>query len=317
MIGSSLPEPYAPRVMSALEAQVAEYLSYCAVERNLSRNTVAAYRRDLASYVEHLHSLGRSDLAEVQAGDIATFLAVRTTEDGQALQASSVARLVASVRGLHRFGLRERWLQVDVAKEQQVPTPAKRLPKALTIDEVVALIESADTSTPIGLRARALTDLLYSTGARISEALALDVDDVAGDERVVVVRGKGDKQRLVPIGSMARASLDAYITRGRPTLLSGGSGTPALFVNERGQRLSRQSAAGDLADLRRRANLAPHVSPHVLRHSFATHLLSGGADIRSVQELLGHASVATTQIYTKVSIEQLREVYLQAHPRAR
>lgn len=278
-----------------------------------------SYRRDLSLYVEHLSAFDVQELSAVTSEQVADFLRSQSvgSPDRHGLKASSVARIAASVRGLHRFGLREHWIRVDVAKEQRTPATARRLPKALSVEEVVALIECADTTTNFGLRARALADLLYSTGARVSEALALDIDDLASDERVVVVRGKGNKQRLVPIGSMARASVDAYVTRGRPALLANGSGTPALFVNDRGERLARQSAAADLADLRRRAHISSPVSPHVLRHSFATHLLSGGADIRVVQELLGHASVATTQIYTKVSVDQLREVYLHSHPRAR
>lgn len=304
---------------SVLEQQVDEYLAHCAVERNLSANTMLSYRRDLGLYVEYLVATSVADLGDVSAEMVGNFLRTKSIGDADrpGLKPSSVARLAASIRGLHRFALRERWVRVDVAREQRTPMAERRLPKALSIDEVVRLIESADTSSPLGLRARALADLLYSTGARISEALALDLDDVASDERVVVVRGKGDKQRLVPIGSMARASVDAYLTRGRPALLANGPGTSALFVNDRGHRLARQSAAADLADLQRRAHIESRVSPHVLRHSFATHLLTGGADIRVVQELLGHASVATTQIYTKVSVEQLREVYLRSHPRAR
>lgn len=304
---------------SVLDQQIGEYLAFCSVERNLSANTVLSYRRDLALYAEFLGRAGARDLEAVTAEMAADFLREQSmgTAERSGLKPTSVARIAASIRGLHRFGLRERWIKVDVAKEQRTPSAPKRLPKALTVDEVVALIDSADTATPLGLRARALADLLYSTGARVSEALALDIDDIGADERVVVVRGKGDKQRLVPIGSMARESVDAYLTRGRPALVAAGSGTAALFVNEKGQRLGRQSAAGDLAELQRRAHIPSHVSPHVLRHSFATHLLSGGADIRVVQELLGHASVATTQIYTKVSVEQLREVYLMAHPRAK
>ncbi len=303
---------------SALQLHIDEYIAYCAVERNLSANTVQAYRRDLALYADFLASRSINDLRSIEQDHVSAFL--RTQQIGDAsrppLKASSIARIAASVRGLHRFALRERWVLVDVAKEERTPSPPQRLPKALSVEEVVLLIESADTASPLGLRARALADVLYSTGARISEALSLDLDDVSGDERVVVVRGKGDKQRLVPIGSMARDSIDAYLTRGRPKLLAGGAGTPALFVNDRGKRLGRQSAAADLEELERRAGITSHVSPHVLRHSFATHLLSGGADIRVVQELLGHASVATTQIYTKVSVDQLREVYLQTHPRA-
>lgn len=319
MTGSSAPEPYAARVATALDGQIAEYLAFCAVERNLSANTVSSYRRDLALYSGYLGNAGVTDLAAVAGSNIEAFLHLLASgHDGRlAMKASSIARIVASIRGLHRFALRERWITFDVARDQHAPIPSRRLPKALSIEDVVRLIEAADPATAIGMRTRALVELLYSTGARISEALSLDLDDVTGDVRIAVVRGKGDKQRLVPIGAPARAALDAYLTRARPALLSSGRGTPALFVNERGQRLTRQSAAGDLAELGRRARLDHHVSPHVLRHSFATHLLSGGADVRAVQELLGHASVTTTQIYTKVSVEQLREVYLQAHPRAR
>lgn len=303
---------------NALQRHVDEYIAYCAVERNLSANTVLSYRRDLALYTDFLAVQFIDDVRLIEQGHVSAFLRMQQSGDGSrpALKASSVARIAASVRGLHRFALRERWVLVDVAKEERTPSPPQRLPKALSIEEVAALIDSADTTTPIGLRARALADVLYSTGARISEALNLDLDDVSGDERVVVVRGKGDKQRLVPIGSMARDSINAYITRGRPILLAGGAGTSALFVNDRGRRLGRQSAAADLGELQRRACITSQVSPHVLRHSFATHLLSGGADIRVVQELLGHASVSTTQVYTKVSVDQLREVYLQTHPRA-
>ena len=303
---------------SALQLHVDEYIAYCAVERNLSANTVQSYRRDLALYVDFLASRSIEDVRSIEQGHVSAFLRAQQTGDAvrPSLMASSVSRIAASVRGLHRFALRERWVLVDVAREERTPSPPQRLPKALSVEEVALLIDSADITTPLGLRARALADLLYSTGARISEALNLDLDDVSGDERVVVVRGKGDKQRLVPIGSMARDSVDAYITRGRPMLLASGAGTAALFVNDRGQRLGRQSAAADLGELERRAGITSHVSPHVLRHSFATHLLSGGADIRVVQELLGHASVSTTQIYTKVSVDQLREVYLQTHPRA-
>lgn len=302
-----------------LDAQVGEYLAHCAVERNLSRNTVTSYRRDLTVYLEYLTAAGVHDLGAVDGELAGAFLRWLSagSDDRPALKASSVARVAASVRGLHRFGLHERWYGVDVTRDLRAPQPARRLPKALSLDEVTRLIDAADTGTPLGLRARALADLLYSTGARVSEALALDVDDVARDARVVKVRGKGGKQRLVPIGSMARASIDAYLTRGRPALVAAGTGTPALFVNERGKRQTRQSAGADVEALRRRAGISAVVSPHVLRHSFATHLLSGGADIRVVQELLGHASVATTQIYTKVSLEQLREAYLQSHPRAR
>ena len=297
---------------NALRGQIEEYLSFCSVERNLSRNTMAAYRRDLARYADHLESLGCQDLADVDEAMVTTFV----HELSPAQAAASIARIAASIRGLHRFALRERWVRVDAAKPVAVPASHQRLPKALSVEDVTRLIEAGDPATALGLRGMALADLLYSTGARVSEALALDLDDVRRDEAVLVVRGKGNKQRLVPLGSKARASIDAYLTRGRPQFSTHGAGTPALFVNERGGRLSRQSAGADIAALAVRAGIAHPVSPHVLRHSFATHLLRGGADIRVVQELLGHASVATTQIYTKVTVEQLRDAYLRAHPRA-
>ena len=301
-----------------IQQQIDEYLSYCAVERNLSQHTVHAYRRDLGRYADFLQQRGIADLVDVTEGVLAEFqIALATGGDGGgALTATSIARTTAAVRGLHRFGIRERWIGADVTRGITTPTAARKLPKALTIDEVERLIDATDQATSIGLRTRALVELLYSSGMRISEALALDVDDLSFDDRVVRVRGKGNKQRLVPIGGHARSALDAYLVRSRPHFASRGKGSPALFLNERGARLSRQSAWGDLETLAKTAELSHKVSPHSLRHSFATHLLNGGADIRVVQELLGHASVTTTQIYTKVSVEALREIYTRAHPRA-
>ena len=313
MIGSSVAEPYAVQMRPLVEQQFEEYLAYCSVERNLSRHTVAAYRRDLREYVSYLLAQDCHSLALVPE-----MLVVQYVQELSGRQAAtSVARAAASIRGFHRFGLRERWVTVDVAHDVATPAPGKRLPKALDVDDVERLIESGDPGSPLGLRAMALADLLYSTGCRVSEALALDLDDVTGDVGVLRVRGKGNKERLVPLGRKARATIDAYVSRGRPALLLNGKGTPALFVNERGGRLSRQSAGADIDELARRAAVTAHVSPHVLRHSFARHLLRGGADVRVVQELLGHASVATTQIYTRVTVDQLRDVYAQAHPRAR
>lgn len=298
--------------------QIDEFLAFCAVERNLSVHTVAAYRRDLRRYAEFLTSRGITTLADVTDSLLADFqIALATGRDtGEALTASSIARTTAAVRGLHRFGVRERWIGADITRGISTPTMSRKLPKALTVEEVERLIAAADITSAIGLRTKALVELLYSSGTRISEALALDVDDLSFDDRVVRVRGKGNKQRLVPVGGPARAALDAYLVQGRPAFAVRGKGTPALFLNERGARLSRQSAWGDLESLATIAKLSHKVSPHALRHSFATHLLNGGADIRVVQELLGHASVTTTQIYTKVSVEALREIYTRAHPRA-
>lgn len=303
---------------TGLLQQIDEYLSYCAVERNLSSHTVQAYRRDLERYAQFLGTKRVSAVADIAPEMLAEFqIAIATGRDGAGkLTASSIARTTAAVRGFHRFAVRERWVGADITRGVTTPTAARKLPKALTIEEVERLIGAADNTTTIGLRAKALVELLYSSGTRISEALALDVDDLSFDDQVVLVRGKGNKQRLVPIGGHARAAIDAYLVQARPMLATRGKGSPALFLNERGARLSRQSAWGDLEALAVIAKLEHKVSPHALRHSFATHLLNGGADIRVVQELLGHASVTTTQIYTKVSVEALRDIYTRAHPRA-
>jgi integrase/recombinase XerD len=241
------------------------------------------------------------------------------------LSAASAARALAAVRGLHRFWVAEGLVDVDVTREVRSPQLPRRLPKAMGVAAVERLLDAPDTSTPLGLRDRALLELLYATGARISEIVRLEVDDVVGSDGALVtvlrLTGKGDKQREVPVGSHARAALDAYLVRGRPGLVGPSVDPRALFRNSRGGRLSRQSAWVVLQRAAEAAGLpepgGPAVGPHLLRHSFATHLLEGGADVRVVQELLGHASVSTTQVYTHVSVDALREVYATSHPRAR
>jgi integrase/recombinase XerD len=230
---------------------------------------------------------------------------------------SSAARTLVAVRGLHRFWLLEGVTAVDPAAGVRPPTPAKRLPKAISVDQVESLLAAASFGdTPTALRDRALLEVLYGSGARISEAVGLDVDDIDLAGGAVRLHGKGGKHRVVPLGSYAREATSAYLVRGRPAFSVRGTGTPAVFLNSRGGRLSRQSAWTALGSAAERAGLGGKVSPHTLRHSFATHLLDGGADVRTVQELLGHASVTTTQIYTLVTAEKLREVYAAAHPRA-
>jgi integrase/recombinase XerD len=224
---------------------------------------------------------------------------------------------VVAVRGLHRFALREGWTVADPAREVRPPVPARRLPKAISVTAVEALLAAPDTGTPLGLRDRALLELLYGTGARISEAIGLDVDDLDRAAGLVRLDGKGGRQRIVPVGSYAGRAVEDYLVRARPGLVAAGRGTPALFLNARGGRLSRQSAWTVLRSAAARAGIAGDVSPHTLRHCFATHLLDGGADVRVVQELLGHASVTTTQVYTLVTVDRLREVYATSHPRAR
>jgi len=298
---------------------VQAYLDHLAVERGLARNTLLSYRRDLQRYLDELAALGRSDLEQVRESDVAHFLAGlrEGSERHPPLSMSSAGRAVVAVRGLHRFALREGLTRTDPAREVRPPAPPRRLPKALSVEQVERLLQAAEgPQTPLALRDRALLELLYGTGARISEVVGLSVDDLAGDSGLVRLDGKGGRQRLVPVGSFARRAVDAYLVRGRPALAAAGRGTPALLLNARGGRLSRQSAWTVLRSVAERAGLAGRLSPHVLRHSFATHLLDGGADVRVVQELLGHASVTTTQVYTLVTVDRLREVYATAHPRA-
>jgi integrase/recombinase XerD len=307
---------------AGLSSAVDRYLDHLAVERGLAAHTLAAYRRDLTRYQAAMSAKGRAGIGEVTTEDVAGFLAgLREGGDGHPpLAASSAARAVAAVRGLHAFAAREGLAGADPAGQVRPPTPARRLPRAIGIAEVERLIAAAGAGgqpgSPLPLRDRALLELLYGTGARISEAIGLDTGDL-GDTTLRLV-GKGGKHRIVPVGSYAAAALEAYLIRARPALAASARRVPAgpaVFLNARGGRLTRQGAWGVLQAAARRAGLTG-ISPHTLRHSFATHLLDGGADVRVVQELLGHASVTTTQIYTLVTVDKLREVYAAAHPRA-
>ncbi|MEV7630683.1 site-specific tyrosine recombinase XerD [Actinoplanes sp. NPDC089786] len=303
--------------MTPLTKVVRTYLDHLSVERGLSRNTLSSYQRDLDRYTRH----AKINIQEMTAKDVATYLAVLRTgdDDHPPLSASSAARAMSAVRGLHRFAAREGLVAVDVSRDVRPPAPPKRLPKALDLDQVERLLAAPAGDDGLVLRDRALLEFLYGTGARISEAVGLDVDDLADD--AVTLHGKGGKTRFVPLGRYARAALDAYLVRARPLLAASGKGTPKVFLNARGGVLSRQSAWTILHRAAAAAGLptegAHAVSPHTLRHSYATHLLDGGADVRVVQELLGHASVTTTQVYTLVTVDRLREVYATSHPRAR
>jgi integrase/recombinase XerD len=326
-------------------------LRQLAIERGLSKHTVAAYRRDLSGYLAVLEARGVTDASAITSEDVAAF---RTSLADRALAPSSVARHLSAVKALHRWLVDEQVVAEDVAKDQRPPKLPQRLPKAISVSQMQRLLDvagadaaagagAADTGggavggkaddgraandgkasdgaavDPARLRDRALLELLYATGARISEIIALDVDDVAplGEHGLLRVTGKGAKQRLVPVGSYARAATDAWLVRGRAAYAAKGRGTPALLLGARGGRLSRQAAWEIIQRVAEEAGIAG-VSPHTFRHSFATHLLEGGADVRVVQELLGHASVATTQIYTHVTADTLRDMYTTAHPRAR
>ncbi len=318
--GSAGGEPAGPAAVAdaapaALDRDAERFLRHLAIERGRSANTLAAYRHDLLAYAEHLDGLPatRATPEHVQAF-------VRALRE-RGLGATSVARMLSAVRGLHRFLVDEGVTAVDPAHDAKPPKPPSRLPHPIALDQIEALIAACAGDDPVRLRDRAVIELLYATGARVSEATGLGVDDLLGEDgheaEVLRLLGKGSKQRLVPLGRYAREAVGAYLVRGRPALSARGRATPALFLGARGGRLSRQGVWDLLQRAAERAELDVELSPHTLRHSFATHLLEGGADVRVVQELLGHASVATTQIYTLVTADALRDMYTTAHPRAR
>jgi integrase/recombinase XerD len=307
-------------VTETLAIEAGRYLDHLAVERGLSEHTLAAYRRDLRRYVAFLERRGVTDPADVDESTIRSYVASVSAsthgDDERPYRATSVARMLSSVRSFHRFLLRDGVATRDPAIGVAQPKLPRQLPHPLSVDDTRRLLEAPDPATPAGLRDRAILELLYGAGLRISELTGLDVDDLDLEEGAVRVLGKGGKEREVPLGRFAREAVDAYLTRGRPALAAATS-RGALFLNTRGGRLTRQSGNRLLETHVRTAGIESRVTPHSLRHSFATHLLEGGADVRVVQELLGHASVATTQIYTLVTEEHLREVYYTSHPRAR
>ncbi|MDO4613482.1 MAG: site-specific tyrosine recombinase XerD [Actinomycetaceae bacterium] len=303
-----------------MEEAVGRYIDYVTLEHNASPHTSAAYRRDLDRYTDYLKVVDVDEPTRVRSEHVESYLAAcKSGEDGRRpLAAASLARMLSSLRSFHAYLVEERVCQDNPAAGVERPKQPQRLPHALSIDEVRRLIDATAGETPTALRNRALVELLYGTGARISEVIGLDVDDIDMDAElpVVTLMGKGRKERIVPLGSYAHRAISAYLVRVRPAFASKGTGASALFLNNLGRPLSRQSAWAILKDAAAKAGLATSVSPHTLRHSFATHMLEGGADVRVVQELLGHASLATTQLYTKVSATTLQEVYAETHPRA-
>ena len=295
---------------------VGRYLDHLKVERGLSTHTVAAYRRDLGNYATYLDERGIDDPREARPEDVEDFVAwLRRQESatGEPYASSSIARMVVAVRGLHRFLAREGLTAADVAADVATPSTSRPLPKALSVGQIDRLLGAPTGDGPRALRDRAMLELLYGAGLRISELTGLDIDDLDRSEQLVRVHGKGDKERVVPYGGSAADALDQWLVRGRPQLTPTSS---AVFVNTRGRRLTRQGVWKLVRSHAERVDLDEQVTPHALRHSYATHLLDGGADVRAVQELLGHASVTTTQIYTQVSRRHLRDVYDRAHPRA-
>lgn len=296
------------------QALIEIFLNHCAVERGLSKNTIAAYRRDLAKLAQYLDS-NNLLVSQLKSSDLTKFLGI-LRESG--LHDSSIARHIVAVRSFFGFLSKDQGMH-NVAREINPPKIPKRLPKALSIGDI-ELIIAANGDDVAGIRNRALIEILYATGARVSEIVQLNFGDISrsdGGTITIKVRGKGGKERLVPVGKFAQLALEQYLTRARPSMLKS-TQQEALFLNEkRGTRLTRQSAWQIVMSAAEKAGIQRDISPHALRHSFATHLLDGGADIRVVQELLGHSSVTTTQIYTLVTIDKLRESYASAHPRSR
>ncbi|GGO92085.1 tyrosine recombinase XerD [Nocardioides phosphati] len=305
---------------SPIERAIRTWLDHLAVERGLAANTLSSYRRDLRRYAAYLAARDVTEMDAITEQTVSDFL-VRLREgdaDHPPLGSTSAARTIVAVRGFHKFAVLDGLATHDPAAAVKPPAPAKRLPKALPLSEVEAILEASGAAgTQLALRDRALLEVLYGTGARISEAVGLDIDDIDLELGQVLLRGKGSKERLVPIGSYARDAVAAYLRDARPDLMGPQTPSGAVFLNSRGGRLSRQSAWAVLVKAADLAGVTRDVSPHTLRHSFATHLLDGGADVRVVQELLGHASVTTTQVYTLVTVDNLREVFATAHPRAR
>ena len=305
---------------STFERDRDEWLAFLSVEKGASAHTVSNYRRDVERYLEYQLQRGHATYDAISEQAVEDYLAhLSNGTDGRKAAPSSVARALAAIRSFHKYILREGITAHDPSAQVRVPQVGEHLPKALTIEQVEALLDAAGTGDDAkSLRDRALLETLYATGARVSEVVSLAIDDLDLDEELPIVRlfGKGRKERLVPLGSMAQQALEAYLVRARPAFASKGRGCPNIFLNNRGGALSRQSAWEIIQRAATRANLEVAVSPHTLRHSFATHLLEGGANVRDVQELLGHSSVSTTQIYTKVTIATLKEMYRSAHPRA-
>ena len=291
---------------------VDSYLHYLVVEKGLSRNTIESYGRDLRVFLDFVEGRGIRSFRQVTRGDVLAFL---KELQGRGLSVRSVSRALISLRGLFRFLLLEGHLEEDPVEEMEVPRPPRSLPHVLSLQEVERILEAPDPGTPLGVRDRAMLELLYATGMRVSELVGLPPEGVDIQVGFVRVKGKGDKERVIPIGEVARERLDIYLREGRPRLLKGRE-SPYLFVNRQGRGLSRQGIWKLIKRYALQAGVLTPITPHTLRHSFATHLLERGADLRFVQVMLGHADIGTTQIYTHLNQEYLRKIYQQYHPRA-
>lgn len=300
--------------MKDAKEAILDYVHFLQVERQLSKNTLSSYRRDLESYIEHLHKkLALTSLREVERTHILLHLeALRS----QGIAARTVARHISSIRSFHQFLLREKLTETDPTIHLEMPQIEQKLPKVLSIEEIDLLIGAPDRNKPQGIRDVAMLELLYGTGMRISELIGLNVEDVHLTMGFVRVFGKGGKERIVPLGKSAIRAIDGYLQTARSKLQGTYPKTEAFFINQRGKRLTRQGCWKLLKEHAAKADIKKEITPHTLRHSFATHLIENGADLRAVQEMLGHADISTTQIYTHISKTRLSEVYKQFHPRA-
>jgi integrase/recombinase XerD len=298
-----------------VEDQVKDFIHYLIVERNLAHNTIVSYERDLKKYVQYLQQVEQqSSWNDITRFHIMQFLKF-LKEKGSSPK--TIARHLASVRSFHQFLLREKVADQDPTVHIETPQLPRTLPNVLSMAEVESLLDAPKQNTPFSIRDKAMLELLYATGIRVSELIQLDVSDVHLTMGFIRCYGKGRKERIVPIGKMATEALKQYMEKGRPKLLSKKRRTTdALFLNHHGERLTRQGCWKILKRLAREANIQKPLTPHTLRHSFATHLLENGADLRAVQEMLGHADISTTQIYTHVTKTRLKDVYKQFHPRA-
>ncbi|KUP07685.1 recombinase XerD [Bacillus coahuilensis m2-6] len=297
-----------------MEHQVKDFLHFLQIERGLSSNTLVSYERDLKSYCNHLKNTEQiEDLNHVVRGNIIEFLAFLKD---QGKSSKTIARHIASIRSFHQFLLREKITDHDPTVHIDTPKAERSLPKVLSLDEVETLLDSPNLQKPSGIRDKAMLEILYATGIRVSELIELNLEDVHLTMGFVRCIGKGNKERIIPLGNHAITILKEYLEKARPKLRSSKYRTDALFLNHHGNRLTRQGFWKILKGLATKANIQKELTPHTLRHSFATHLLENGADLRAVQEMLGHADISTTQIYTHVTKTRLKEVYSKFHPRA-
>ncbi|SDM79151.1 integrase/recombinase XerD [Fictibacillus solisalsi] len=296
-----------------MKDHVQDFIHYLIVERGLSKNTVDSYRRDLEQYTLYMEKVESIDaVGKIQRANIVGYL-LHLKENGKA--ATTIARNIASIRSFHQYLLREKISDADPSVHIETPKTERKLPKVLSMKEVEALLDVPDSHQPFGMRDKAMLELLYATGIRVTELVSLDQSDVHLSMGFLRCLGKGNKERIIPLGKMAASAIQVYLESGRPALQKGKSGN-ALFLNHHGNRLSRQGFWKILKHLAQKANIEKELTPHTLRHSFATHLLENGADLRAVQEMLGHADISTTQIYTHVSKTRLKDIYAAYHPRA-